>query len=726
MSGKPIEFLRFVHLRGPNIWTYRPVIEAWVDIGDLEDCPSDSLPGFPERLAALLPGLVDHRCSYGERGGFLRRLVEGTWPAHILEHVTLELQNLAGMPGGFGRARSTSRRGVYKVAVRAWHQDITRAAFQLGRDLVLSAMDPETHGPGKVAAAVATLHGMAETLLLGPSTQSIVDAATAKNRRIPAIRLNAGNLVQLGYGARARRIWTAETDVTSAIAEGIAGDKELTNRLLADCGLPVPPGARVEGPEAAWAAATAIGLPVVVKPVDANHGRGVSVDLRHRPDIEAAYQVAAQEGTGVLVERYIPGTEHRLLVVGGRMIAAARGEDAWVIGDGGSTVARLIEDQINSDPRRGLTEDYPLNIIRMETDPTVALEVQRQGLGHDSVPGPGQRVLIQRNGNAVYDCTDDVHPDTAAIAVRAARIVGLDIAGIDLVVADIAQPLGPQGGALVEVNAGPSLITHLKPAAGQPRPVGRAIVDHLFPDGDQGRIPVVGVAGSHGKTRVARLLAWLLGREGRPVGLACSQGLFLGAACLDPGDCARWAPAQRLLINPTCEVAVIENGRDAMLSEGLAYDRCQVGVLTNIDPTLLPDDGYVDSPDRLCALMRTQVDVVLPQGAAVLNAADPLVAEMASLSDGEVIFFAADPGCPLVIAHRAAGGRAVTLDAGRVLLVQGEGETAVADLGALCWAGADLHQVENLLAAVAAAWALGLAPDQIQKGVASFDPGRGA
>lgn len=724
MSAKTIEFLRFVHLRGPSLWTYRPVLEAWVDIGDLEDRPSDTIPGFPGRLVAMLPGLVEHRCSYGERGGFLRRVEEGTWPAHIMEHVTLELQNLAGMPGGFGRARSTSRRGVYKVAVRVWHEDITRTAFHLGRDLVLAAMDPQTHGPFDVAAAVATLHDMADVLLLGPSTQSIVDAATAKDRRIPAIRLSARNLVQLGYGVRGRRIWTAETDATPAIAEGIASDKDLTKRLLGACGLPVPKGVRVEGPEATWEAAQVIGLPVVVKPVDANHGRGVSVDLRDRSDIEAAYRVAAGEGGGVLVERYIPGTEHRLLVVGGRMVAAARGEEAWVTGDGRSGVAKLIDDQLNRDPRRGLTEDYPLNVIRIESDPAVALELERQGLAADSVPAPGRRVLIQRNGNVAFDCTDDVHPETAATVALAARIVGLDIAGIDLVAADIARPLAAQGGALIEVNAGPSLISHLRPAAGEVRPVGRAIVDHLFPAGDMGRIPVAGIAGSRGKTRVARLLAWLLGREGRQVGLACSDGLYLGRQCLDPGDCAHWEQAQRLLINPTCEAAVIENGMDAMLSEGLAYDRCQVGVLTNIDPTLLPDDGYVDSPERLCALMRTQVDVVLPGGTAVLNAADPLVAGMASLSDGEVIYFAADAGHPVVMSHRAAGGRVVTLCSGRVLLGQGEAGTAVAELSAIPWigAGADPAQADNLLAAVAAAWALGLAADQIRAGVAAFDP----
>jgi cyanophycin synthetase len=718
MSRRYIEFLSFTYLRGPSLWTYRPVVEALVDIGDLEECPSDTVPGLPERLTALLPGLVEHRCSYGERGGFLRRVEEGTWPAHMLEHVTVELQNLAGMTGGFGRARSTSTRGVYKVMVRAWHEEVTRTALHLGRDLLMAAIDPDTHGPFDVAAAVAALRELADDLLLGPSTQNIFDAATAKDRRVPAIRLNEGNLVQLGYGARARRIWTAETDATSAIGADIARDKDLTKRLLADCGLPVPQGVRVDSPEAAWTAAQTIGLPVVLKPLDGNHGRGVSVDLSTSADVKAAYGVAEREGTGVICERFVRGVEHRLLVVGGQMLAAARGEEAWVTGDGRTCVTDLIDAQLNSDPRRGLNEDYPLNMIRIEYDPAVALELERQGLIGESIPAEGRRVLIQRNGNVAFDCTDEVHPETAAIVVRAARCVGLDIAGIDLVAEDISRPLGPQGGAIVEVNAGPGLIMHLRPAAGLPRPVGRAIVDYLFPDGADGRIPVVGISGTRGKTRVARILDEILNRAGRRVGLACSDGLFVERRPLAGGDCAHWGPAQRLLINPEVEVAIIENGPEAMLREGLAYDRCQVGVITNIDPSQIPVDGYVDSPERLCLLLRTQVDVVLPTGLAVLNAADPLVAAMAPLCDGEVILFAADPAESLLAAHLGGGGRALSVAAGQVVLLGAGPAEAVADLADLGSAGAGVD-LDSLLAAVAGAWAMGLTAEAIRDGVAS-------
>jgi cyanophycin synthetase len=436
------------------------------------------------------------------------------------------------------------------------------------------------------------------------------------------------------------------------------------------------------------------------------------VDLCSRADVEAAYAVAECEGSGVICERFVRGVEHRLLVVGGKMLAAARGEEAWVTGDGHASVAELIDTQINSDPRRGLTEDYPLNMIRIEEDPAVALELERQGLSGESVPAEGRRVLIQRNGNVAFDCTEEVHPETAAIVVRAARCIGLDIAGIDLVAEDIAKPLGPQGGAIVEVNAGPGLVMHLRPAAGLPRPVGRAIVDYLFPDGADGRIPVVGIAGTRGKTRVARLLDAILGHAGRCVGLACSDGLFVERRPLAVGDSAHWGPAQRLLTNPEVEVAIIENGPEAMLREGLAYDRCQVGVITNIDSTQIPADGYVDSPERLCLLLRTQVDVVLPTGLAVLNAADPLVADMAPLCDGEVLFFAVDPSHPVLAAHLVAGGRAVSLRGWNLVLLGPEGsEVAVTRVAT--------GQVDSLLAAVAAAWALGLGAEAIRDGLAS-------
>ncbi|EXI77078.1 MAG: Cyanophycin synthetase [Candidatus Accumulibacter appositus] len=720
MKNKDIKFLEIRYLRGPNIWTYRPVIEAVVDIGELEDFPSNTIPGFYERLTALLPSLIEHRCSYGERGGFLRRLREGTWPAHILEHVTLELQNLAGMPGGFGKARETSLRGVYKVVVRAWHEEVTRACLLSGRELLLAAIQDTAFD---VAATVAQLTDMAERKLLGPSTSCIVDAATAKDRRIPAIRLLAtGNLVQLGYGSRSRRIWTAETDRTSAIAEGISRDKDLTKSLLSSCGVPVPEGRLVDSPNDAWEAAEDIGYPVVVKPSDGNHARGVFTNLMTPAEVESAYAAAVEEGSGVIVERYVSGSEHRLLVIGGKLVAAARGETAKVIADGASTIDQLIDSQINSDPRRGAEEEYPLDILSLSDNPVARLEVSRQGFSGDSIPPAGREVLIVRSGNHTDDITDSVHPDTAATAALAARIVGLDIAGVDLVCEDIARPLGEQRGAIVEVNAGPGLLMHLKPESGEPRPVGRAIVDQLFPNDDDGRIPVVGVSGSFGKTTVASLIARFLALSGKHTGLACSDGLFLDRRCIAEGDSANWDAANRILMNRAVDAAVLENGGDTILGEGLAYDRCQIGVITNVDAAAHFGRYYIETPEQVFTVLRTQVDLVLPGGAAVLNAGHPMLVEMAPLCDGEVIFFASNPEQAALIEHRAQGKRAVFARHGQVVLASGNEEMAIVNLEdiPLTDAGRVDFEIENVLAATAAAWALGIGPELIRTGLETF------
>jgi len=712
-----MEFLKILPLRGPNIWTYRPVLEVWLDIGVLEDSPSNTIPGFYERLTAWLPSLAEHRCGIGERGGFLQRVREGTWPGHILEHVTLELQTLAGMQGGFGKARSTSVRGVYKVVVRSRNEKVSRAAITAARDLVMAAIEDR---PFDVSATIARLHEMVDSLCLGPSTACIVDAAT--ERHIPSIRLTDGNLVQLGYGARQHRVWTAETDRTGAIAEGISRDKDLTKRLLQSCGVPVPEGRIVESPEDAWEAAEDIGVPVVVKPTDGNHGRGVSVDLMTRAEVEAAFKLADTEGSEVLVERFVRGNEHRVLIVGGKLAAAARGESVSVVGDGSSTIRQLIDRQINTDPRRGEAEEFPLDLVLIDKNPSVVFEIERQGFTPDSILPENAPVIIQRNGNVALDVTDLVHPDVVAVAALAARIVGLDIAGIDLVAEDISQPLDTQRGAIVEVNAGPGLLMHLKPAEGQPRPVGKAIVDSLFADDESGRIPIVGIAGSSGKTLVAKIVARLVHLSSKRVGLACSAGLFFNQRLVEKRDCATWTAAQKVLMNRTVETAVIVNDVTTILTEGLGYDRCQVGVVTNIKPEQHFGACYIETPEQVYNVVRTQVDVVLGNGAAVLNAADPLVAQMAELCDGEVIFFARDAELPVVVEHLKQGGRAVLLDGNGIALATGAGNLVLTKLTAIPLLGADRHsaQLEHVLAAVGAAWALGISPELIRAGIETF------
>ena len=722
MKKKDIIIRDIVSLRGPNIWTYRPVLEAWVDIGELEDFPSNKIPGLYERLTAWLPSLIEHRCSVGERGGFLKRLHEGTWAGHILEHVTLELQNLAGLPGGFGKARETSERGVYKVAIRAWHEEVTRAALTKGRELIMAAIEDK---PFDVDATIEELGDMVDSKCLGPSTASIVDAAD--DRDMPTIRLlDDGNLVQIGYGAAMRRIWTAETDRTSAIAETISRDKDLTKSLLESCGVPIPQGREVSSAEDAWDAAEDIGLPVCVKPVDGNHGRGVFIDVKTREEVEKAYAIAVDEGSGVLVERSIPGTEHRLLVIGGKLIAANRGDMVLVTGDGKSTVRELIDTQINSDPRRGPTELHPLSNIRI--DSAARMELERQGLTADDVPAKDREVLIQRNANHAFDVTDDVHPETAELAALAARIIGLDIAGIDLVAEDIAKPLGAQGGAIVEVHAGPGLLMHLRPGVGKPRPVGKAIVDSLFAAAESSRIPVVGVTGTHGKTAVAKLVAHMIHLSGKHVGLACSDGVHLDRRHVQKSDAATWQGGHRLLLNRAVEAAVIENGARTILGEGLAYDRCAVGIVTNIDQDaedlarwdVQPDGGEYFTTFR--NTYRTQIDVVLRNGFAILNATDPTVAELAELCDGEVIFFAADPACPSMAAHLADDKRGVFVRGGRITLATGSNEIRLCRLGDVPVIGKQKAPatIANVLAAVAAGWALGQTQEVIATAVKTF------
>ncbi|MBX9936623.1 MAG: cyanophycin synthetase [Burkholderiaceae bacterium] len=720
-----IQLLRINYLRGPNIWTYRPVLEVWLDLGALEDYPSNLLPGFNERLTAWLPALIEHHCGVGERGGFLQRLQEGTWCGHVLEHIVIELLNLAGMPTGFGQTRSTSQHGVYRMVFRAREEQVARVALEQGHRLIMAAINDQ---PFDVQAAVALVRTEVDDRYLGPSTGCIVTAAG--DRGIPHIRLNDGNLVQLGYGASQRRIWTAESEYTSAIAEGIASDKDLTKSLLKACGVPIPEGQIVNSPAEAWEAAQDIGLPVVVKPSDGNHGRGVTLDLRKQQDIEAAYHVAYPEGSDVMVERYIPGDEHRLLVVGGKLVAAARGEVVGITGNGRNTVRELIDSQLNSDPRRGHEEEYPLEIIDIATDAKVQLELKRQDLDANAIPAAGQQVVVQRNGNVAVDCTDEVHPEVAYIAQLAAKVVGLDIAGIDMVAQDISKPLHSQGGAIVEVNAGPGLLMHLKPAVGAPRPVGQAIAEHLFPaeEGEDtpapGRIPVVGVAGRRGTATIARLVAWLLHLGGHFTGLACREGMFMNERCVDTRDSAHWAGAHRLLVSQMVQAAVIENDARIILQDGLAYDRCTVGVVTDMDGFETLAEFDIQEPAQMTKVLRTQVDVVLEQGAAVLNAAEPQVAELAPLCDGDVILYAADANLPAIVAHRAENqGRAVLLLDGKLVLATGSNEKSIGTLERLTAGRESLAaDVPTLLAAVAAAWALDIAPDLIAAGIKTFEP----
>ena len=720
---KDIQLLRTTYLRGPSVWTYRPILEVWLDLGELEDYPSNKIPGLNERLTAWLPDLVEHHCGVGERGGFIQRLEGGTWMGHVLEHVVIELLNLAGMPAEFGQTREVSQRGVYRMVFRCPEESVARVALAQGHALLMAAINDQ---PFDLKPAIKAIKTEINDRYLGPSTGSIVDAAG--ERRIPHIRLNDGNLVQLGYGAAQRRIWTAESDQTSAIAEGIAQDKDFTKRLLTSCGVPVPEGQIVASPEEAWEVAQDIGFPVTVKPSDGNHARGVTLELYREEDIKAAFALAEPEGSDVIVEKFIDGVEHRLLVVGGKVVAATKGETVSVHGNGQATLRELVA-VLNQDPRRGPEQEYPLDWINLESG-AVKLELNRQNVTPDSVIPSGQSILLQRNGNMAIDCTDDVHPDVAYYAALAAKIVGLDIAGMDMILKDVSQPMKGQG-AILEVNAGPGLLMHLKPTSGAPRPVGMAIVDHLFPRTDEntdaGRIPIVGIAGTRENAFIARLVGWLLQLSGKHTGVACSEGMFLANRQTQKTNTANWAGAHRLLTNRLAKAAVIQTTSRSILEEGLAYDRCLVGVVTDMDGYEQLADHDVLEQSKMRRVLRTQIDVVLDEGAGVLNADIEQVAELAELCDGEVILYSIDSSNAAIQAHRQNsdknhdGGRAVLIQGEQVVLATGSQQRALGPLAGLRPANGFAPDTSALLAAIATAWALDITPDLIAAGIKTFD-----
>jgi len=700
-------------LLGPNIWANYPVIEAWVDLGSYEDFPSNTLPGFNDKLMAWLPTMIEHRCGVGERGGFFQRLRGGTWLGHVLEHVTLEIQSLAHAPVGYGRARETNERGVYKVVIEVQDFRFGEACIGVAHELIMAAAEGRDYD---LPVALRRLRVLADDFCYGPSTQAIVAAATA--RSIPTLRMTDGNLVQLGYGKAQRRIWTAETDSTSAVGESIAHDKELTRNLLTSVGVPVPEGRAAESPADAWAAANELGLPVVVKPQNGNKGRGVSIRLEDRASIEAAYAIAEKQddASGVVVERFIPGRPFRVLVVGDKAVAASGGNPHQLIGDGVRTIEQLAE-RANLDPQRGDDSAQPL--MPFVIDDIAREEFRRQGLEPKSIPEAGRAVVFRHNGDLTVDETDRMHPEVAAHCVLAVRTVGLDVAGIDLIAEDIGKPLDRQGGAIIEVNSSPGLIMHLKPQVGSPRPVGEAIVGQLFATGVTGRVPLVAVSGTNGKTLVTELLSEMLRAAGRIVGQTSSEGLRVGDRNLAIGDRTAAESTRRALMNPYADAFVFEISEPHVINEGVLFDRCEVAVVTNLGSGDHLGQKYVDDLLTIGKAVRAPVDIVLPSGVAVLNADDPGVLEMAQKTKGQVLLFARSAHSPAILEHLRADGRAVVRDGASLVLLQGSRrETLLSLAGLSCpLLGLPEFLVDDLTAAVAGAIALGLTPSQIQKGL---------
>lgn len=694
-----MDFRRIMTLRGPNIWSRRQCLEVWVDLGEFHHWPSNRIPGFNERYKAWLPTVIEHRCSVGERGGFFSRLDDGTYLAHILEHTALELETLAGCEVGFGRARGMSEEGVYKVAVRYEEESVGKECLLTARELLKACVyDLEFD----VAAQIARLKDMADRRCLGPSTKAII--AAAHDRNIPYRRLNMGSLVVLGHGNKQRRIWTAETDRTSAIAESIAQDKQLTKRMLHAVGVPTPEGRTVTSADDAAIAAAEIGCEVVVKPLDGNHGRGVVTQLTQPEEIRRAYEVAAKEGSGVIVERCIAGDEHRLLVVGNRMVAAARGAPVMVEADGIHTIEELIRLVVNSDPRRGDDESQPLSPIVI--DDVLRLVLEHQNLTIHSIPSAGQQILLQRNDNLSMDVTERVHPSVAQHAVRAVQMVGLDIAGVDLVAVDISKPLLEQGGAIVEVNAGPGLLMHIKPSQGSPQPVGQAIVDLIFPENGDARVPLITVMGSDNSAPVVHILRKILHSCGHRVGWSDGSGLYLDDESLDSRTTCSADQTRRVLLNPQVTAAVIALNTDSILRDGIEFDRGHVAIVTDVEwERHIGGEFDLYNRDKVFGVFRSTVDVILPGGTAILNAADAMALEMKPLSQAGVILFARDPTLPAIAEHRSAGHQVAIWNENSIQLCVGPECQHIIPIHDAPQISA--KQLDARLAAVAAAWHLG-------------------
>ena len=705
-----MEITRIRMLRGPNLWSRHTALEAIV-FCDESERSIDSIPEFENKIRERFPQLGSMR-----RGGQNEVLSL----AHALEHAALGLQAQAGCPVTFSRTLQTVDVGVYQVVVEYIEEVVGRMAFDFAFALIQATLND---APFDLAAALSELEALYEDVRLGPSTGSIVDAAVQRN--IPYRRMTEGSMVQFGWGSKQKRIQAAETSDTSAIAEAIAQDKELTKNLLAAAGVSVPIGEVVTNADDAWRAAQRIGGPVVLKPKDGNQGKGVVANIHTEEKVRAGFAVTQAFGRETIVERYLPGADYRLLVVGNRLSAAARREPAQVVGDGTHTVAELVEIE-NKNPLRG--DGHATALTKIQFDDVALAHLASSGLSPQYVPKTGERVLLRNNANlstggTATDVTDDVHPDVAASAVAAAQMIGLDIAGVDILCEAIYKPLEQQGGGIVEVNAAPGLRMHLNPSYGKSRPVGEDIINMMFPPGEDGRIPVVAVTGTNGKTTTVRLISHLLSETGLRVGMTGTDGVYINHRLIDTGDCSGPKSARNVLMHPDVDAAVLETARGGMLREGLGFDRCEVAVVTNIGEGDHLGLNFITSVEDLAILKRVIVQNVAPTGAAVLNAADPMVARMGDKCAGRVIFFAQNQHHPVIAAHRAKNKKVIYCDGTYIIASKGSRvmyRFPVSDIP-LTQNGVLGFQIENVMAAIGAAWALGLDAEKIARGLLSFE-----
>lgn len=706
--------------KGRNIHCLKPVIRLTVRLSPAENAPTSQIEGFGDRLLALFPGLLKHQCALGHEGGFVERLREGTYPGHVAEHTILELQNILGYDLAFGTTRQVKGTLNYHIVYRYENEQVGVACGKAVIRLISGLMHGETVDFPPVLEELRTLAARTD---MGPSTRAIYEEAL--RRSIPVTRLGCDSQLQFGYGKYARRMESSLSDKPSCIAVNTAGDKHLTKELLRRHGISVPTGEIVYSLDSALRCAGEIGYPVVVKPYDSNHGNGVTLDIENAEEIPEAFEKAMGFSTAAVVEKFIHGRDYRVLVVGGKVSAVAERKPPFVTGDGASTIRQLV-DRENENPLRGDDHTKPLTTILL--DGTAIDELLEQDLTPDSVLQAGEVISLRKNANlstggTARSCPQEIHPDNAACAVRAAQIVGLDIAGVDVCSPDISVPLKQNHGAIIEVNAGPGLRMHVMPSEGPPAQVAKDILDMLYPPGAPYTIPLAAVTGTNGKTTVVRLIAHTLALTGRKVGYTTTSGIYLNDSCILKGDNTGAVSASLVLSHPEAEAAVLETARGGILRRGLGYDLADVGVITNVTEDHLGLDG-IETLEDLAYVKALVIEAVKPRGCAVLNADDAMTPYFLERARCNVFLFSRNVNNPLLQSHLQRGENAAFFHEGALhvqYLSQPSLLMRVTEVP-ITYNGTAFCNIENALAACAALMGLGIPLHSIRRGLATFTP----
>jgi cyanophycin synthetase len=709
-------------MRGPNYWSVRrhKLIVMVLDLEELEERPTNSIPGFLDRLRDMFPSMYAHRCSVGEPGGFFQRVEEGTWMGHVIEHVALEIQSMAGMEVGFGRTRTYGEHGVYNVVFAYMEEKVGRYAADAAVRIAQALVDGNDYD---LTEDIQEMREIRESERLGPSTGSIIEEAAARN--IPWIRLNRYSLCQLGYGMNQKRIQATVSSQTGSIAVEIACDKEETKYLLEQAEVPVPRGEIIRTEKGLEDAVRYVRYPLVIKPIDGNHGRGITTNIQNWEDAVKAFHAAKEVSRSVIVEKFIVGEDFRLLVIDYKLVAAAKRTPAGVTGNGKSTIQELI-DETNADPRRGYGHEKVLTQITI--DRITEECIRSAGFTLSSVLPDGQWLKLKdtanlSTGGTSTDVTDLVHPYNVFMAERIARIIGLDICGIDIMASDLSTPLSESGGAVLEVNAGPGFRMHLAPSEGLPRNVAASVVDMLFPPGSEARIPIVAVTGTNGKTTTTRLIAHMMRLKGFKVGYTTTDGVYIQNRLLMQGDCTGPNSAEFVLKDPTVNFAVLECARGGLLRAGLGFHKCDVGIVTNVAPDHLGLKG-IHTIEQLAKVKGVIPETVREGGYAILNADDPLVYNMRKAVSANVALFSMDENNPHIRSIAKVGGLSAIYENGYITICRGDWKMRVTKAVnvPLTFGGRAAFMIQNVLPAVLTAYVQGLSIEDIKVSLESFVP----